>query len=125
MLGPADIEYSASDHQPVIPAWWYGPQEGESRLGRSLMNASNLPEWDEENSEMDWDLPSLGKARQKVADMEWWRPHIHQLLLYAGCSRQGQAARARRREKGKSKGAGKATRRPWTWTDRELGSNGP
>ena len=59
------------------------------------------------------DLPFLGDVKQKVTNMQWWRPWIHQLLLYVGTARQGKGARQRQNKKatvarkGKGKGQGK------------------
>ena len=35
----------------------------------------------------------LGQVKQKVGNMKWWKPWIHQLLLYVGTARQGRVAK--------------------------------
>ena len=55
-----------------------------------------------------WDIPRFAKdpsdfkehlprcvVKQKKADLNWWRPWIHQLLLFVGTARQGQGANKR------------------------------
>jgi hypothetical protein len=51
-----------------------------------------MPDWKPEAVTFNKDLVFLGAVKQKVGDMKWWRPWIHQLLLYVGTSRQGRGA---------------------------------
>ena len=35
----------------------------------------------------------LGQVKQEVGSMKWWKPWIHQLMLYMGTARQGRVAK--------------------------------
>ena len=53
---------------------------------------------------------NLGKAKQKEADLNWWKVGLHQILLYICTSRQGQGSRTLAKERAwvrKGKGKGK------------------
>ena len=40
-------------------------------------------------------LPHLGNVRQNVINTKWWKPWIHQLLLYVGTDTRGEAVKER------------------------------
>ena len=42
------------------------------------------------------DLPFLGQVKQKKANITWWRPFIHLLLLYVGTARTGKGAKLKK-----------------------------
>ena len=45
-------------------------------------------------------MPDLGRVKQKSTDIRWWKPRLHQLMIYVGTSRTGQEAAKRKSKKG-------------------------
>ena len=106
VIGPANLKYAIPEQQPATPAWLLpsdrGPHDADpttSALLRLCRPSSDIPKFQRDPNFFNEALPSLGDVKQKVARMEWWRPWIHQLLLYVGTARQGCAARRRDQQK--------------------------
>ena len=59
------------------------------RCTRALVD---MPRWGQDGDTGNADLMFLGDVKQKVALTKFWKPRIHQLLLYVGTPRQGQGA---------------------------------
>ena len=97
VLGRAEPNYADMDSQPEVPQWLWGAHLQSDALSRTIFPAKALPEWNADNNDIRADLPDLGPVKQKPADLRWWKPNIHQLLLYVGTARPGQGARQRPR----------------------------
>jgi len=113
-FGGANCRMALPEDQPERPRWLFGGFGGEtSALVRCTREVKDMPKWKQDAATFNEDLPFLGDVKQKVTNMQWWRPWTHQLLLYVGTARQGKGARQRQNKKahvarrGKGKGQGK------------------
>ena len=95
VLGPAEALYAEVDDQPEVPQWLWGAHLQISALARTIFPAKELPTWKARYNNIRLDLADLGQVKQKPAKLRWWKPGIHQLLLYVGTARQGRGARTR------------------------------
>ena len=114
VIGGANCRMALPEDQPDRPRWLFGGFGGEtSALVRCTREVKDMPKWKQDAATFNEDLPFLGDVKQKVTNMQWWRPWIHQLLLYVGTARQSKGARQRQNKKanvarkGKGKGQGK------------------
>ena len=64
-----------------------------SLLVRCTRALSDMPQWEQDEGSGQKDIMLLGDVKQKVANIEWWRPRFHQLFLHVG-TRQQSASRA-------------------------------
>ena len=62
---------------------------------RSARLLKALPRWEKDPRTFNETLPHLGNFRLKVMNTTWWKPCIHQLLLYVGTDMHGKAVRQR------------------------------
>ena len=94
VIGGANCIRPVCEDQPQRPAWLSEIGVGEtSALARCTRGVKDMPDWKPEAVTFNKDLVFLGAVKQKVGDMKWWRPWIHQLLLYVGTSRRGRGAK--------------------------------
>ena len=97
VIGGAFCNRPLDDDQPQKPPWLSEAGVGwTSALSRCTNGLKDMPEWKEKEVRLNKDLPFLGQAKQKKANMTWWRPFIHQLLLYVGTSRTGKGAKLKK-----------------------------
>ena len=111
VIGPAKLVFANANLQPATPDWLLptneahrscgaqAPKGNSSALVRTRRHARDIPTWTADPDSFNESLPPLGDVKQKVALLDWWRPGIHQLLLYVGTAREGQGARERHQEK--------------------------
>ena len=59
-----------------------------------MRDEKDMPNGDRVKTTFNEDLPFLGEVKQKAAKTQWWRPWIHQLLLYVGTARQREGRQA-------------------------------
>ena len=118
-IGPATPQYANPDEQPAMPAWLLandnvgsearrscgaalaGPAQCDSALLRARRPIADIPRFERDPAYFNNLLPSLGGVKQKVAQLAWWRPSIHQLLLHVGTARQGKGAAGKKRKRQK------------------------
>ena len=70
----------------------------------------DMPRWTHDMAIVDDVQRFLVNVKQKATGVSWWKPWIHQLLVYIGTSRTGKGARERQFAK-----AAVAAQRTSTW----------
>ena len=100
VVGEAKCNKPLTTDQPERP-WWLGEQgEGKSSaLVRATRQLSHMPTWAQDAAIANEHHTLIGRVKQKAMGVAWWKPWIHQLLLYAGSSRTGKGAADRKRAK--------------------------
>ena len=105
--------HALPENAPAWPLWLCR----DGRFAKRLVPLSRLPGVDQvplmpTGRNCGQGLPDLAMVKQKVADLQWWIPGVHQVVLWVGVARQGLGARearlglAREVEKGAGKGRG-------------------
>jgi hypothetical protein len=88
----------------------------DGRFAKRLVSLSRLPGVDQvplmpTGRNCGQGLPDLAMVKQKVADLHWWTPGVHQVVLWMGVARQGLGAReAQLKNKGKGAGKGRGAK---------------
>ena len=111
----AKIVYPSTEAAPWLPEWLQAGNGGIAKLCGALKDA---PTWPPEPQSRSRGFANfdLGKCQQKPADLRWWVPGIHQLLLFLGTSREGKGAARARFANAVDKAIQKREQQAATWT---------
>ena len=95
-IGNANCRMPLIDDQPEMLDWLHKDGRSmNSALVRCTRALRDMPHWKQDEDSGQKDLMFLGEVKQKVANIQSWRPHIHQLFLHVGTLRHGQGAKQR------------------------------
>ena len=59
-----------------------------SLLVRSTRALSEMPKWEQDEDSGQKEIMFLGSVKQKLPNIKWWMPSIHQLWLHVGTPQQ-------------------------------------
>ena len=100
VIGEAKCNTASTAGQPERPSWLYDKSDGKtSALVLATRELRGMPTWAQDAAIVNEHQRLLGIVKQTGMGVSWWKPWIHQLMLYVGTSRTGKGARKRQREK--------------------------
>jgi hypothetical protein len=99
-IGGASCTQASTADQPERLAWLCAKGDGEtSALVLATRELRDMPTWAQDPAIANEHYRLLGNVTQRSMDVSWWKPWTHQLVLYVGSSRPGEAAVERKRAK--------------------------
>ena len=100
VTGEAKCIAASTANQPERLAWLCEKGDGKtSALVLATRELRGMPTWTQDAAIANEHHRLVGNVKQKAMDVAWWKPWIHQLLLYVGSSRTGKGAADRKRAK--------------------------